>query len=155
LLAATNVFYLIGTIWAIVIWKTGMVPPRFLMSGVVIMFLVATMLAFAFLIGVITSSTAVSIMATFGIFLFGLALAAHVHIEAAISQQWLANVISALYWIFPKTKDLILAVVAFVSNGQAPGMVTETLAPAPFLTTAAFAIACLALAAWRFQRKEF
>jgi len=155
LLAATNVFYLIGAIWIIVISKTGMVHPRFLMSGVVIMFLVATMLAFAFLIGVITSSTAVSIMATFGIFLFGLALAAHVQIEAAISQQWLATLISALYWIIPKTKDLILAVVAFVSAGQAPGMVKQTLNPTPFLTTAAFAITCLVLASWRFQRKEF
>jgi ABC-2 type transport system permease protein len=155
LLAACNVFYLVGSIWLIVIWKTGVVHPRFLLSGLVIMFLVATMLAFAFLVGVITSSTAVSIMATFGIFFFGLALAGHVRLEAAVSQEWLAKTISALYWILPKTKDLVLAVVAFVSGDQAPGMISQTLAPAPFLTTAAFAIACLALAMWRFQRKEF
>jgi ABC-2 type transport system permease protein len=155
LLAACNVFYLVGSIWLIVIWKTGVVHPRFLLSGIVIMFLVATMLAFAFLVGVVTSSTAVSIMATFGIFFFGLALAGHTRLEAAVSQQWLANLISALYWIFPKTKDLVVAVVAFVSGDRAPGVISQALAPAPFLTTAAFAIACLAMAMWRFQRKEF
>ena len=155
LLAGCNVFYLVGTIWAIVVWKTGVVHPRFLLGGVVIMFLVATMLAFAFLVGVITSSTAVSIMATFGVFFFGLALAGHSRFEALVSHQWLADLIAGLYWIFPKTKDLIFAIVGFVSGDQAPGMIADALAPAPFLTTAAFAIACLALATWRFQRKEF
>ncbi|MCU1348353.1 MAG: hypothetical protein JWO56_1383 [Acidobacteria bacterium] len=155
MLAGSNVLYLVGTIWLMVIWKTGVVHPRFLLGGVVIMFIVATMLAFAFFIGVVTSSTAVSIMATYGIFFFGVALAGHAHFEAAVSQQWLANTIKSLYWILPKTAELTQAVIAFVSGDQAPSVLAKTLAPAPFLTTAAFMIACLALAAWRFQRKEF
>jgi len=155
MLAGSNVLYLVGTIWLIVIWKTGVVHPRFLLGGLVIMFIVATMLAFAFFVGVVTSSTAVSIMATYGVFFFGVALSGHVRYEAAVSQQWLATTIKSLYWIIPKTAELTAAVVAFVSGDQAPGAIAKTLAPAPFLTTAAFAITCLVLAAWRFQRKEF
>jgi hypothetical protein len=46
-------------------------------------------------------------------------------------------------------------VIAFVSGGQAPERLASALTPAPFLSTAAFGIVCLALASWRFQRKEF
>src|SRR5688500_13067371 len=70
ILAAANITYLIGTIWLIVIWKTQVVHPRFLLGAVVIMFVIATLLAFAFLIGVVTSSTGVSIMTTFAMFFF-------------------------------------------------------------------------------------
>src|SRR5258708_36788672 len=65
-LAGLNVIYLMGSIWAIVMWKTHVVHPRFFLAGAVILFVIATELAFAFVIGVITSSTAVSIMVTKG-----------------------------------------------------------------------------------------
>src|SRR5436190_19170919 len=80
ILSGSNVLYLIGSIWAIVAWKTHVFHPRFFLAGVVILFLIATLLAFAFLIGVITSSTAVSIMATYGVFFFGLMLVGHARI---------------------------------------------------------------------------
>src|SRR5205823_13010327 len=60
LLAGSNVLYLIGAMWLIVMWKTRVVHPRFLVAGAVILFIIATLMAFAFLVGVITSSTAVS-----------------------------------------------------------------------------------------------
>lgn len=155
LLAGSNVVYLIGTIWAIVAWKTGVWHPRFLLGGAIIMFVIATLMAFAFLIGVITSSTAVSIMTTYGIFFFGLMLAAHDKIAAAVSKQWQANMIETLYWVFPKTAELGQAVVAFVGGDQLPDRITAALTPSPFLTTAAFGAGCLVLASWLFTRKEF
>jgi hypothetical protein len=94
-------------------------------------------------------------MATYGVFFFGAMLAGHARFEAVVSHEWQAKLINGLYWIIPKTAELVEAVVAFVSGDQAPGVIAKALAPAPFLTTAAFAIACLALAMWRFQRKEF
>ena len=90
--------------------KTHVFHPRFFLAGVVILFLIATLLAFAFLIGVITSSTAVSIMATYGVFFFGVMLAGHARIEAALSKEWQALLIKALYWIMPKTAELATAV---------------------------------------------
>lgn len=155
LLAASNVIYLIGSIWLIVAWKTHVMHPRFLLGGALIMFVIATLLAFAFLVGVITSSTAVSIMATYGLFFFAIMLVQHDRIAAAVSKEWQAWLINGLYWIVPKTAELGEAVVAFVSGGQAPARMAAALSPAPFLSTAAFAIVSLGLAAWRFQRKEF
>ncbi len=155
LLAGSNVLYLIGAIWLIVMWKTHVVHPRFLLGGAVIMFIIATLMAFAFLIGVITSSTAVSIMTTYGLFFFGVMLVGHDRIAAAVSKEWQAVAINTLYWIVPKTAELGGAVVAFVSGGQAPERITQQLTWSPFLTTGAFAIGCIVFASWLFTRKEF
>ena len=155
LLAGSNVLYLMGSIWLIVAWKTQVLHPRFLLGGTIIFLIIAVLLAFAFLVGVVTSSTAVSIMTTYGIFFFGLMLAAHDKIEAAVSKEWQAWTIRTLYWIFPKSAELGQAVIAFVGGDEMPERVLRVLTPAPFLSTAAFGIACLVLASWLFTRKEF
>ena len=155
LLAASNVIYLLGSIWLIVMWKTHVVHPKFFLAGAIIMFVIATLLAFAFLVGVITSSTAVSIMTTYGIFFFAVMLVAHDRIAAAVSKDWQAWLIQTLYWIVPKTAELGQAVVVFVGGEQLPERMRTVLTPAPFLSTAAFAVACLVIASWIFHRKEF
>jgi len=147
--------YLIGSIWAIVIWKTRIVHPRFLLGGGVILFAIAALLAFAFLIGVATSSTGVSIMSTYAVFFFSALLAGHDRIAAAVSKEWQASVVHALYWIFPKTAELGQAVVAFVSAGEAPARLQESLTVVPFATTAAFGLVCLGFASLLFRRKDF
>ena len=153
LLAGTNVLYLLGSIWLIVMWKTHVVHPRFLVAGLVILFVIATLMAFAFLIGVITSSTAVSIMASCGVFVFSGMLVAHDRMAAAVSHEWQAWVIQTLYWVIPKTAELGAAVFAFVSANAFGSKITVQ--AAPFLTTGAFGLASLMLAIWRFHKKEF
>ena len=155
ILAGSNVLYLLGSIWAIVMWKTHVVHPRFFAGGAVILFVIATLMAFAFLIGVITSSTAVSIMTTYGMFFFSIMLVGHDRIAAALSREWQAALINSLYWIVPKTAELGEAVVAFVSGNQVPERVAAALSWSPFLSTGGFAAGCLILACWLFQRKEF
>ncbi len=155
LLSAANLVYLIGSIWAIVIWKTKIVHPRFLLGGGVILFAIAALLAFAFLVGVVTSSTGVSIMSTYGLFFFAALLAQHDRIASAVSKEWQASLVHALYWIFPKTAELGAAVVAFVSAGQGPARLQQSLTWVPFATTGAFALACLGLSSFLFRRKDF
>jgi ABC-type transport system involved in multi-copper enzyme maturation permease subunit len=156
ILAGSNVAYLIGTIWLIVVWKTQVWHPRFLVAGLIIFLLIAVLLAFAFLIGVMTSSTAVSIMSTYGLALVGVLLyVSHVKIVAAVSKEWQANLLESLYWVVPKSFELGAAVVAFVGGEHLPDKILESLSPAPFLTTGAFGIGCLILASWLFTRKEF
>jgi ABC-2 type transport system permease protein len=155
ILAGSNVIYLMGSIWMIVAWKTHVYNSRFLLAGAIIFLVIAVLLAFAFLVGVFTSSTAVSIMATYGIFFFGLMLAAHDRIAAAVSKEWQAATIQTMYWVFPKTAELAQAVVAFVGGEQLPERILATLSPAPFLSTGAFGAGCLILASWLFTRKEF
>ncbi|HUJ15631.1 MAG TPA: ABC transporter permease subunit [Thermoanaerobaculia bacterium] len=154
-LAGSNILYLVGTVWLIVIWKTHVVHPRFFLGGVLILFVIATLLAFAFVVGVVTSSTAVSIMTSFGLFIFSAMLVAHDRIAAAVSHDWEAWLINGLYWVVPKTAELGAAVVTFVSGNKVPERLADTLGPQTFWTTAVFTVACLALASWLFQRKEF
>jgi ABC-2 type transport system permease protein len=155
LLSAANLVYLIGAIWAIVVWKTHVAHPRFLLGGGVILFAIAALLAFAFLVGVVTSSTGVSIMSTYGVFFFAALLAQHDRIAAAVSHEWQASLVHALYWIFPKTAELGQAVVAYVAAGQAPDRLTQGISALTFVTTGAFGLACLGLSSLLFRRKDF
>jgi hypothetical protein len=155
ILAGTNIVYLISAMWLIVVWKTHVVHPRFLASGAIIFLIVATLLAFAFLVGVVTSSTAVSIMASYALFFFGLMLAGHEKFAAVVEKEWQASLINGLYWIVPKSAELLGAVVSFVSDKPLPSQMANAMTPPTFLTTAAFLGGCLALASWLFHRKEF
>jgi ABC-2 type transport system permease protein len=154
-LAGSNVLYLMGAIWGIVVWKTGIAHPRFLLAAAVILFGIAALLAFAFLVGVVTSSTGVSIMAAYGLFFFSAILAGHARIEAAMSHPWQAALVRGLYWTLPKTAELGRAAVALVGSGELPARITGSLSASPFLTTAAFGAACLAGACALFRRKDF
>jgi ABC-2 type transport system permease protein len=155
LLAASNVVYLLGAMWLLVIWKTGLVHPRFLLAAGIILFGIAALMAFAFLVGTLTASTAVSIMATFALFFLSAILANHDRIAAAVSSEWVAQVVHALYWVFPKTAQLGAAVVALVMGDEGPSRVRRALTLQPFVTTGLFGAGCLALACLRFRRKDF
>ena len=155
LLAAANILYLIGSMWLIVVWKTRVYHPRFLISGAVILFMVATLLAFAFLIGVVTSSTGVSLMATYAIFFLAAILVAHDRIAAAVSTDLAARTVQGLYWILPKTAELGQATVALVAGNEAPERLANINHLAVYGSTAVFGAAALALSAWLFSRKDF
>jgi ABC-type transport system involved in multi-copper enzyme maturation permease subunit len=155
LLATANLVFLIGSIWAIVVLKTGVLHPRFLLGGAVILFTFAVLLAFAFLVGVATSSTAVSLMTTYAVFFLAALLVTHEKIEAAVSSEWSARLVHGLYWIFPKTAELGRATVALVSGGPGPAGWGAFDAFGVFGSTALFGVACLALASWLFRRKDF
>jgi hypothetical protein len=127
---------------------------RFLLGGAVILFSIATLLALAFLVGVVTSSTAVSIMATFATFFAALFLAGHDRLEAAVTSVWSARAIHGAYIFLPKFLEMSKAVVMIVSGGEF-SRIDVPIDPMAFVTTGIFAIGCLALASFLFQRKEF
>ncbi len=155
LLAAANLLYLIGSMWLIVVWKTHVFHPRFLLSGLVILFAVATLLAFAFLIGVVTSSTGVSLMATYAVFFLSAILVARERIAAAVSTETAARIVKGLYWILPKTAEIGQATVALVAGKEAPARLADVHYLAVYGSTAIFGAAALALSAFLFSRKDF
>jgi ABC-2 type transport system permease protein len=155
ILSATNLVYLIGTIWLIIIWKTHVVHGRFLLAGATILFTIAVLLAFAFLVGVVTSSTGVSLMATYAIFFFSALLAAHERIAAAVSSDWAARTVNGLYWVLPKTAELGRAAVAQVAGDRGFRSLSAFDPFAIYGSTALFGIATLTLACWLFSRKDF
>jgi ABC-type transport system involved in multi-copper enzyme maturation permease subunit len=141
--------------WLIIVWKTHVVHGRFFLAGLSILFTIATLLAFAFLVGVVTSSTGVSLMATYAIFFFSAILAAHDKISAAMSKEWAAKLVEGLYWVFPKTAQLGRATVAHVAGNQAFHGVGDMNLLAVYGSTALFGLAALTLASWLFSRKDF
>jgi len=153
ILATSNVAYLLTSIWLIVTWKTHVAHPRFFLAGVLIVFIIATLMAFAFLVGVITSSTGVSIMATVAISLFAIPLYFHEKFEAAVSSELSAWTIRILHMILPKVVDFGAAVFGIVLGDRAPAR--TMLSTSAVVSTFAFLAVCFSLAAWRFQRKEF
>jgi len=154
-LSAANLIFLIGSIWTIVVWKTHVFHPRFLAAGLIILFAISALLAFAFLVGVLTSSTGASIMATYALFFLSALLVTHDRIAAAMSSDWSAGLIHGLYWVLPKMAELGQAVVALVGGEDIPHRVAASLSFAPFVTTGAFTLVCLGLASWLFQKKDF
>jgi ABC-type transport system involved in multi-copper enzyme maturation permease subunit len=155
LLAAVNVFYLIGSIWLIVAFKTGVWHARFLLGGLVILFVIATLMAFTFLVGVATSSTAVSIMTAYALFFLSAVLAVHEKIAASLSSEWSAGLVNALYWVLPKTQQLGQAIVTLVAAGKVFDDVPLPDFFAVYGTTALFGLVSLAAASWLFNRKDF
>jgi ABC-type transport system involved in multi-copper enzyme maturation permease subunit len=155
LLAAANLLYLMGSIWAIVAWKTGVGHPRFLLGGLVILFAIGSLLAFAFLVGVATSSTAVSLMVTYAVFFFAALLSEREKIAAAVSSETSAGIVRGLYWIFPKTAELGRATVGLVSSEEAFFDLGRIDLLPVFGSTALFGLLSLALAARLFARKDF
>ena len=155
LLAGLNVAYLIGAMGLLVWWKTGVVHPRFFLGGAIIFFTIATLMAFAFLVGVVTSSTAVSIMATFAVFFLAAILTGHRQIEAALATEWAAALVRSLYWALPKTGELARVTVDFVSNGELARKSWDTDTFAVFGSTALFGLTSLSLSALLFRRKDF
>ena len=155
LLAGLNVAYLIGTMGLLIRWKTGVVHPRFFLGGLIILFTIAVLMAFAFLVGVVTSSTAVSIMATFAVFFVAAVLTGHRHIEAALSAEWAASLVRGLYWALPKTGELARITVDFVSYGELGRRTQEIDRLAVLGSTALFGLVSLSLSALLFRRKDF
>ncbi len=155
-LAGSNITYLLGSIWLIVIWKTHIFHPRFLLAGAIVLFVTAVLLAFSFFIGAVTSSTAVSIMTTYGLWLMsGILAIAHGRLNAVLASEWSAALINAFYWVAPKINELGVASGAFVFGQELPDTIGKLTNPAFFYSTGAFGAAFLVLACWVFQRKEF
>lgn len=154
-LAGANLAYLILSMWLIIVWKTHIAHTRFLLGGLVIFFTIAVLMAFAFLVGVVTSSTGVSLMTTYAVLLFASMLAAHEKIAAAVSTETAARIVNGLYWTLPKTTELLRATVGLVSGGQDVGQFGEINVLAVYGSSFLFGFVSLGLAAWLFSRKDF
>ena len=155
LLAAANLTYLLGSLYLIIFWKTHVAHPRFLLAGLSILFTTAALLAFAFLVGVVTSSTGVSLMTTYALFFLSVLLAAHQKIAAAVSSEWAAKLVHGLYWVFPKTAELGRATVALVAGRGTFRGVADMNYASVYGSSAIFGLATLFLACWIFSRKDF
>ena len=147
-LVTVNLIFLCGGVFVIISLKTGVWNPRFLVASGIILVVFLSFLGFMYLVGVVSSSTPLSIMLPYALYMVSMPLAAHDHIAAAMDSRFWGNVVHGLYWVFPKTAEVGRDLTAYVLGRGTPTLM-------PLATTAAFGAVCLAAAVVTFNRKSF
>jgi ABC-2 type transport system permease protein len=147
-LVTANLLFLCGGVFVIISLKTGVWNPRFLVAIGIILAVFLSYLGFMYLVGVMSSSTPLSIMLPYALYMVSMPLAAHDNIAAAMDSRFGANVVNGMYWVLPKTAEVGRDLTAYVLGRGTPTLM-------PLATTAAFGAVCLAVAVLIFNRKSF
>lgn len=147
-LVTVNLLVLCGGVFVIISVKTKVWNPRFILATGLILVVFLSYLGFMYLVGVMSSSTPLSIMLPYALYMVSMPLAAHDQIAAAMDSRFWANVVHGLYWILPKTAEVGRDLTAYVLGRTTPTLL-------PLATTAAFGAVCLAAAVVTFNRKNF
>jgi ABC-2 type transport system permease protein len=146
---AINHTYLVLSVWIILGLKTGIWSPRFLLAIPVSIFLFAVLLCVVVLVGVISESAALSVMAPIGLSLISLLLAQHQFVIRLLGSEWSRQLWMFFYWMLPKVFDLGNAMrQTILLDRQAAWL-------APVGTSAAFGVVMLASALHIFQKRDF
>lgn len=147
-LVTANLLFLCGGVFVIISLKTGVWNIRFLTASFLILAAFLSFLGFTYLVGVLSSSTPLSIMLPYALYMLSLPLSAHDKIAAAMDSKFWANIIHGLYWIFPKSAEVGRDVTMLITGKGTPAWT-------PLLTTLAFGLACLIAAVAIFRHKDF
>lgn len=148
LVVACNLVYLILSIWIIFGIKTEVWHTGFLFAGVSALFVFAVLLTVSLLVGVLWESAAVSIIATFGVMVISLIVAAKSTWERLLSSEWSRDVVRGLYYALPRIYD-----IGHINNNLITNQpVTDW---AAVWTTGAFGVVMLAASLFFFARRDF
>jgi ABC-type transport system involved in multi-copper enzyme maturation permease subunit len=149
LVVALNHIYLVTSVWLILALKTNIWERRFLLAIPVSIFIFAVLLCVVVLVGVISESAAVSVMAPVALSLISALLAQHQIVVKLLDSEWARQLWMILYWIFPKVFDLGNAMRQAILMDKQADWVT------PIWTSSAFGIAVLAGAIYIFRKRDF
>ncbi len=141
--------YLVTGVWLIIAWKTGLWDYRFLAAIPVMIFIFAVLLCVVVLIGVVTESAALAIMAPVALSLISALLAQHHFMMRLLDSEWSRQMWMALYWIFPKVFDLGKALHYWILSNQAADWVT------PVWTSSAFGLVILISSLMIFKKRDY
>lgn len=149
LVVATNHVYLICSIWIIIGIKTHIWEPRFLLAIPISLFIFAVLLCVVVLIGVVTESSALSVMVPIALMLISSILAARDFVLKLLSSEFSRNLWLVLYWIIPKVYDLGNAMKQIILYDREADIFT------PIWTSALFGLIVLSGAVAVFQKRDF
>ena len=143
-----NLLYLVGGVWVLLGWKTGVWSPSFLISGLLISFTYAVLLGFMMLVGVWTRSSTITMILTYALFPASGLLTLHAQISVMLTNPIKAALVEGLYLIVPKIPEIGRLTVALSHGGPLPSL-------APLLSSALFGAGSLAIATVYFTRKDY
>ena len=139
--------YLMGMIWLIMSFKSGIWNVQFLSAILMVVLMFAVMYSVVLLLGVTTQSTALSLIVTYGLIFCSLIFAAKDQLTMQINPPW-RQVYVSLYHVFPNFAEVTESVVQL-----AGGEVVESWYP--LVSSLLFGAAVYALAFFQFNRKDF
>jgi ABC-2 type transport system permease protein len=146
---ALNHIYLICSIWLIIGLKTNIWEPRFLLAIPISLFVFSVLLCVVVLIGVLSESAALSVMAAVALMLISTILAQRQIVVKLLDSEWSRDLWLAFYWIVPKVYDFGVAMKDIILYDRSADWLT------PAWTSALFAITVLSGAVYIFRRRDF
>lgn len=149
LVIASNHIYLICSIWIVIGLKTHIWEPRFLLAIASSLFIFAVLLCLVVFVGVISESSALSVMVVAAFMLFSTILAQRQVVVKLLSSEWSRQLWRGLYWIVPKVYDLAAAMRQIIVYDRETDWVT------PVWTSALFGAVVLSAAVYIFQKRDF
>jgi ABC-2 type transport system permease protein len=149
LVVALNHIYLVGGVWLILALKTNIWDYRFLLAIPVSIFIFAVLLCVVVLVGVISESAALSVMAPVALGLISALLAQFPVVVKLLDSEWSRRLWMILYWTVPKVFDLGSALRQSILLDKHVDWIT------PVWTSSAFGIAILVSAVYIFRKRDF
>jgi len=149
LVVSLNHIYLVGAVWLILAVKTNIWDYRFLYAIPISIFIFAVLLCVVVLVGVISESPALSVMAPVALGLISALLAQYPTIIKLLDSEWSRQMWMILYWIVPKVFDLGSALKQLIQVDKQLDWIT------PVWTSAAFGFTALLGAVYIFRKRDF
>jgi ABC-type transport system involved in multi-copper enzyme maturation permease subunit len=143
-----NLLYLVGGVWLLLGWKTGVWKTGLPAAGLVILLTYAVLLGFMMLVGVVTGSSSITIMLSYFLFPLTAFLSARDNLTVMLTSKTAVAVIDGLYHMLPK----ITGMGRIMSELTMERPVTSF---APIGSSIIFGATCLALGTVYFSRKDY
>lgn len=105
-IVAFNIFYLVIGTWLVLSMKTGIWNPGFLLSGLMIVVMYMVLYSLMTLLGVLSGSSAFSLMVTFIVIVTSPLLIARDTIYAVLPDKVYGYIVDGLYYILPKVGEM-------------------------------------------------
>ena len=148
LVVSCNIVLLVGGVWLIFGWKTGIWSPGFLVAIPTTVFVFSVLLTVVVLAGVLWESTAVSTMIPVVIMILSPILAQEETARRLLSSEWSRQLWLFLYIALPKVFD-VGRMTLDITLGQGAGSWW------PIWTSGAFGILVYGTAQWIFEKRDF
>lgn len=148
LIVLANSVWLVGGVWLIFGFKTGVWSPQFLVAIAATEFLFCVLLAVVFLVGVLAESAALATMVAVALMIMSPILAQEKTVLKLLSSEWARTLWKTLYHALPKVFDIGRMTLNIVRQEPVESWL-------PVWTSAAFAVVVMAAALWYFERRDF
>ncbi len=148
LIVALNVFYLVLFVFLVLSFKTGIWNWGFLLSGLMIVITFAILYSLMAFLGLLTRSSAFSLMITYTILFFSPLLLQRDKIYALLSGKLYGLLLDGLYYFLPKTAELATLTEKLVANNTIPSF-------APLCSSLLFGLFMFSVSLILFHRKNF